>query len=250
MRVNEVQFRGLLDFLKDRGYSVGKDEFQLDYVRAMAGACNPNTDGSSNSVFLDAEAGTGKTTLATLVGVYALMNLNLVDQIIYVRAEVDVSGGKDRGALPGNDDEKNAAYQTPFIEALDEVQPGLWEHLKRTRKAHATHPGHFRGITRKRTFIIVDEAQNVKTAQLKAIYTRFKNDSVIITIGHSGQCDLPAREQERVVGLLPFNVYAIHHQKKGGWVGTLKTNYRGEFARWSDKLEITIQELLKAASRE
>jgi predicted ribonuclease YlaK len=178
------------------------------------------------------------------------MNLNLVDQIIYVRAEVDVSGGKDRGALPGNDDEKNAAYQTPFIEALDEVQPGLWEHLKRTRKAHATHPGHFRGITRKRTFIIVDEAQNVKTAQLKAIYTRFKNDSVIITIGHSGQCDLPAREQERVVGLLPFNVYAIHHQKKGGWVGTLKTNYRGEFARWSDKLEITIQELLKAASRE
>jgi predicted ribonuclease YlaK len=247
--MNEVQFRGLLDFLKERGYHVGKDEFQLDYVRAMAEACHPNTDGSSNSVFLDAEAGTGKTTLATLVAVYALMHTSIINQIIYVRAEVDVAGGKDRGALPGNDDEKNASYQTPFIEALDDAQPGLWEHLKRANKAKATHPGHFRGITRKRTFIIIDEAQNMKTAQLKATYTRFTNDSVIVTIGHSGQCDLPIREQERVCGLLPFNVYAIHHQKKGGWVGTLKTNYRGEFARWSDRLELTIAELIRAQER-
>jgi predicted ribonuclease YlaK len=242
--VNDVQFRGLLDFLKDRGYNVGKDPHQLDYVKAMANACDPNSEGSTNSVFVDAEAGTGKTTLATLVGVYALQTLRLVDLIVYVRAEVDVAGGKDRGALPGNDEEKNLPYQMPFIEALDSVQPGLWEHLKRSKKAHATHPGHFRGITRGRTFLILDEAQNLKTAQLKATYTRFKNDSTIVTIGHSGQCDLPEREQERVVGLLPFNVYALHHQKKGGWIGTLLKNYRGDFAKWSDSVELTIRDLL------
>lgn len=243
--VNDVQFRGLLDFLKDRGYNIGRDELQLNYVKAIAKACDLYSPDSENSVFVDAEAGTGKTTLATLVAVYALMNLKLVDQIVYVRAEVDVAGGRDRGALPGSDDEKNAPYQIPFIEALDEVQPGLWEHLKKAGKVHATHPGHFRGITRKKTFLILDEAQNLKTSQLKATYTRFKNDSAIVTIGHSGQCDLPAREQERISGYLPFNVYSIHHQKKGGWAGTLETNYRGEFARWSDKLEVTIQELLR-----
>lgn len=243
--VNTIQFGGLLDFLKDKGYNVGKDEHQLAYVKAMAKACDPDSEGSENSVFVDAEAGTGKTTLATLVAVYALMHLKLVDQIVYVRAEVDVAGGKDRGALPGSDDEKNLPYQMPFIEALDSAQPGLWEHLKRAQKAHATHPGHFRGITRSRTFLILDEAQNLKMAQLKATYTRFKNDAAVISIGHSGQCDLPEREQERIHGYLPFNVYALHHEKKGGWIGGLVTNYRGEFARWSDKVEFTIRELLK-----
>ncbi|WP_410954642.1 hypothetical protein, partial [Pseudomonas aeruginosa] len=69
------------------------------------------------------------------------------------------------------------------------------------------------------------------------VYTRFKNTCPVITIGHSGQCDIPKKKQERVAGLLPFQVYARHHQKKGGWVGTLVENYRGEFAKWSDKIK-------------
>lgn len=244
--MNEVQFRGLLDFLKGLDYHVGKDSHQMAYVRALADACNPNTDGSSNSVFLDAEAGTGKTTLATLVGAYAIEQ-KMVDLLLYVRAEVDVLGGKERGALPGNDGEKNAPYQLPFIETLDQIHPGLYEKWIRLQKPKvlATHPGHFRGITRGRTFLVLDEAQNLTTSQLKATYTRFKNDSVIATLGHSGQCDIPPKMQERIAGFLPFNLYAIHHKKKGGWVGTLEKNYRGEFAQWSDRLEITIKELLE-----
>lgn len=262
--VKDVSFRGLLDFLKERGYHVGKDQYQLEYVTAMFNALQENKEGSSNSLFIDAEAGTGKTTLASLVGAWAVMG-EKVEKILYIRTEDDILGGKERGALPGDDDEKNAPYKAAFVEALDEVQPGLYEkwsrmqeeleqmrmygkankiQIQKKAKAIATHPGHFRGKTRGKMFVILDEAQNWRRSQLQAIYTRFKNDAVIVTIGHSGQCDIPKNQRELVAGYLPFNLFAIHHSKKGAWVGTLQTNYRGEFAKWSDKLEITIKELL------
>lgn len=262
--VKDVSFRGLLDFLKDRGYHVGKDQHQLEYVTAMFNAFG-DKEGSENSLFIDAEAGTGKTTLATLVGAWGVLN-NKVDKILYIRTEDDILGGKDRGALPGDDDEKNGPYKMAFVEALDEVQPGLYEkwsrmtdeldqiqkygrvnkiEIQKKAKAIATHPGHFRGKTREKMFVIIDEAQNWRKSQLQAIYTRFKNNAVIITIGHSGQCDIPKNQRELVCGYLPFNLFAMHHAKKGAWVGTLHTNYRGDFAKWSDKLEITIKELME-----
>jgi hypothetical protein len=75
------------------------------------------------------------------------------------------------------------------------------------------------------------------------MYTRFKQNSVIVTIGHSGQCDLPKKQQQTFCGHMPFELYAIHHGKRGGWTGELVTNYRGPFAKWSDEIQQTIDEM-------
>lgn len=261
--MQEARFRGLIDYLKDKGFHVGKDPYQFAYVRAMADAIGEGREGSKNAVFVDAPAGTGKTTLAVLTGVYAVER-GLLDKILYLRTEDEILGGKDRGALPGNDGMKFAPFRAPFVEALDLASPGLWEKwsgireemrylkqyglvdpfiIERGAKAIATHPGYFRGKTRSRVFAILDEAQNWRRSQLQAVYTRFTNDSVVVTIGHSGQCDIPRSKEERIGGLLPFQVFALHHQKRGAWVGTLRTNYRGAFAEWSDEIHQTIKEL-------
>lgn len=261
--MKEILFRGLLDFLKERKIHVGRDPYQYAYVRALVDACPDSSFGeptsSRNSVFLDAPAGTGKTTLAVLTGAY-MVEKEIFDRLVYLRTEDDVSAGKDRGAIPGDDNDKFAPYRAPFVEALDLVRPGLWEEwsldgLEAQRegrplsrlgiKAIATHPGYIRGKTRSRCFVILDEAQNWRMGQLQAVYTRFRNDCAVVTIGHSGQCDIPKHKQERVAGLLPFQVYAIHHHKRGAWVGTLVNNYRGEFAQWSDQVRETVDELAK-----
>lgn len=246
-----LHFSEAMDYLKKRGYRVGDDPLQLQYVKALVSAVeqasNTNivVDGSQNSIFVNAASGTGKTSLATLVGAYAV-DRELLDRIIYVRAEVDVDG-EERGYLPGNDGEKNEPYRTPFIDALDEHRPGTWNvwssNLGKEPKAVATHPGHFRGITKECSFLILDEAQNLSRMQLLTLYTRFKQNCVIVTIGHSGQCDIPQRKREMVGGYLPFEVFSLHHQKKGAWAGTLTQNYRGEFAQWSDQIQETIDEL-------
>jgi phosphate starvation-inducible PhoH-like protein len=241
----------VMDYLKKRGYKVGDDPLQLEYVKALVSAVeqtsNPkfNVDGSSNSLFVNAISGTGKTTLATLVGAYTV-DRELLDRILYIRAEVNVDG-EQRGFLPGGDDEKHEPYRAPFIDALDEHRPGTWNvwssNLGKEPKAISTHPGHFRGLTKECSFVILDEAQNMTNMQLLTLYTRFKQNCVIVTIGHSGQCDIPPRKREIVAGYLPFEVFSIHHQKKGAWAGTLTQNYRGEFAQWSDQIQQTIDEL-------
>lgn len=194
-------------------------------------------------VTVDAEAGTGKTTLAVMKALEALKS-GKVDIIRYVRF-VDQRTQK-LGFIPGGvgmGGEKEQGFMYPFFEALAEcgVPEEYALRLIASRVIETSTDIHMRGRNMKRTFLIVDECQNGDFDDMKVVFTRVDDATKTVAIGHSGQID---RKLRKVAGFTPFQVYQRHMLKKP-WAKLcqLTTNYRGEVSQWADKIEVTIAEL-------
>jgi phosphate starvation-inducible PhoH-like protein len=137
-------------------------------------------------------AGTGKTYLAVAAAVDALMRKR-VRRIVLARPAVEA--GESLGFLPGDMQAKVDPYLRPLYDALDEMMP--FERVQRAleqRVIEVAPLAFMRGRTLGDAFVIVDEAQNATTMQMKMLLTRLGVNSKMVITGDKTQVDLPKRE--------------------------------------------------------
>ena len=134
-------------------------------------------------------AGTGKTYLAVAMAVSALM-AKKVSRIILVRPAVEA--GERLGFLPGSLQEKVDPYLRPLYDALyDLLDPMKVDKMLESNVIEVAPLAFMRGRTLSDAFIIMDEAQNTTTEQMKMFVTRLGNNSKAVITGDLTQTDLP-----------------------------------------------------------
>ncbi len=137
-------------------------------------------------------AGTGKTYLAVAMAVDAL-NKKRLRRIVLVRPVVEA--GEQLGFLPGSVEEKVDPYLRPLYDALgDMMPPDLLRRALENRTLEIAPLAYMRGRTLSDAFVILDEAQNTTTAQMKMFLTRLGVNSKAVITGDKTQIDLPRRE--------------------------------------------------------
>ena len=148
-------------------------------------------------IFALGPAGTGKTYTAIALAVRALKNKE-VRRLILTRPAVEA--GERLGFLPGDLREKLDPYLQPLYDALRDMIPAK-------RLSELTEDGiiqiaplaYMRGRTLDSAFVILDEAQNTTTGQLKMFLTRMGNNSKFIVTGDATQIDLPRKSDSGLV---------------------------------------------------
>jgi len=134
-------------------------------------------------------AGTGKTYLAVAVGVSMFIS-GQVDRIILCRPAVEA--GERLGFLPGTQEEKVDPYMQPLYDALNDFLPGKQlAKLKEEKTIEIAPLAFMRGRTLSRAFVVLDEAQNATTMQMKMFLTRLGEGSRMVITGDRTQVDLP-----------------------------------------------------------
>ena len=153
---------------------------QQQYIRALR---------SSDLTFCTGPAGTGKTFLAAMVAVKALMNEEY-EKLILTRPAVEA--GEKLGFLPGDLQEKVNPYLRPLYDALHELlDPERIPHLMEKGVIEVAPLAYMRGRTLSNAFVILDEAQNTTPAQMKMVLTRLGFHSRMVVTGDVTQTDLP-----------------------------------------------------------
>jgi phosphate starvation-inducible PhoH-like protein len=180
-----VTLRGLVESGKQRSAGVKRmvqprSPNQRKYVEAIEG---------SDMTFGLGPAGTGKSYLAVAMAVSALM-AKKVSRIILVRPAVEA--GERLGFLPGSLQEKVDPYLRPLYEALyDLLDQEKVDKLLERNVIEVAPLAFMRGRTLSDAFIIMDEAQNTTTEQMKMFVTRLGNNSKAVITGDLTQTDLP-----------------------------------------------------------
>ncbi len=147
-------------------------------------------------VFGIGPAGTGKTYLAMAMAVVALKNKQ-VSRIILTRPAVEA--GEKLGFLPGDMQNKVDPYLRPLYDALyDFMGADSYQRLTEKGNIEVAPLAYMRGRTLNDAFIILDEAQNCTSEQMKMFLTRFGEGSKVVVTGDITQIDLP---EERKSGL-------------------------------------------------
>jgi phosphate starvation-inducible PhoH-like protein len=144
-------------------------------------------------VFALGPAGTGKTYIAVALAVRALKNRE-VKRIIITRPAVEA--GENLGFLPGDLQEKLDPYLRPIYDALsDMVPPEKLKFYQETRVIEIAPLAYMRGRTLHDAFVLLDEAQNTTSEQIKMFLTRMGPNSKVIITGDQTQVDLPKRQK-------------------------------------------------------
>ncbi len=137
-------------------------------------------------------AGTGKTYLAVAAAIDAHRK-NRVKRIILARPAVEA--GENLGFLPGDLQEKVDPYLRPLYDALEDIMPADWvRRALEARTIEIAPLAYMRGRTLADAFVILDEAQNATTSQMKMFLTRLGLNSKVVITGDKTQIDLPRRE--------------------------------------------------------
>jgi phosphate starvation-inducible PhoH-like protein len=142
-------------------------------------------------------AGTGKTYLAVAAAVDALSRKR-VRRIVLARPAVEA--GESLGFLPGDMQAKVDPYLRPLYDALEDMMPA--ERVQKaleTRTIEIAPLAYMRGRTLADAFVILDEAQNATSAQMKMFLTRLGVNSRVVITGDKTQIDLPHREDSGLV---------------------------------------------------
>ena len=144
---------------------------------------------SKDVVFAVGQAGTGKTYLAVAYAV-SLFVEGKINRLILSRPAVEA--GERLGFLPGDMKEKIDPYLRPLYDALYEMMPGEEIDRKMVNNLIEIAPLAFmRGRTLNKSFIILDEAQNTLSTQMKMFLTRLGQNSKMVITGDLSQKDLP-----------------------------------------------------------
>jgi len=134
-------------------------------------------------------AGTGKTYLAVAVGVTMFIS-GAVEKIILSRPAVEA--GERLGFLPGDMKEKVDPYMQPLYDALNDFLPAKQvEKLMQEKRIEIAPLAFMRGRTLSNAFVVLDEAQNATTMQMKMFLTRLGEGSRMVITGDRTQVDLP-----------------------------------------------------------
>jgi phosphate starvation-inducible PhoH-like protein len=174
---------------------VPKSDGQRSYVQAI----------TANDIVIGiGPAGTGKTYLAVACAIDALYKKR-VKRIVLARPAVEA--GEHLGFLPGDLQEKVDPYLRPLYDALEDMMPQ--ERVQKAleeRTIEIAPLAYMRGRTLSDAFVILDEAQNATTAQMKMFLTRLGLNSQVVITGDKTQIDLPRKENsgllevERILG--------------------------------------------------
>lgn len=139
-------------------------------------------------VFCIGPAGTGKTYLAVAMGIEFLKK-GKVKRMILTRPAVEA--GEELGFLPGDMQAKVNPYLRPLYDAIYDMIPGEeFERLKEDGRIEIAPLAFMRGRTLNNSFVILDEAQNTTSTQLKMFLTRLGFDSKAVITGDITQIDL------------------------------------------------------------
>ena len=142
-------------------------------------------------------AGTGKTFLAAVLAVQALLN-DRCDRLILTRPAVEA--GEKLGFLPGDLQQKVNPFLRPLYDALYEfIDPEKIPDLMERGKIEVAPLAYMRGRTLSNAFVIVDEAQNTSPAQLKMVLTRLGFGSKMVVTGDITQTDLPTHQESGLI---------------------------------------------------
>ncbi|HKK77463.1 MAG TPA: PhoH family protein [Saprospiraceae bacterium] len=154
-------------------------------------------------VFAVGPAGTGKTYTAVAMAVAALKSRK-IKKIIMTRPAVEA--GESLGFLPGDLKEKIDPYLRPLYDALDDMIPAeRLDQFMDNRTIEIAPLAFMRGRTLDNAFIILDEAQNCSTMQLKMFLTRLGPTAKCVITGDLSQVDLPFSQKSglrRAIGIL------------------------------------------------
>ena len=151
-------------------------------------------------VFATGPAGTGKTFVAIALAVKALKNKE-IRKIILSRPAVEA--GEKLGFLPGEMKDKLDPYLQPLYDALQDMVPGakLKEYME-LNIIQIAPLAFMRGRTLNDAVVILDEAQNTTTQQIKMFLTRMGMNTKMIVTGDMTQIDLPASQTSGLVQAL------------------------------------------------
>ena len=179
-----VTLRGLAEAGRQRSFGrrtvQPKSPNQRRYLEAIE---------QHDMVFGVGPAGTGKTYLAVAMAISALLNKQ-VNRIILARPAVEA--GERLGFLPGTLQEKIDPYLRPLYDALfDMLDPERVERYLEKNIIEIAPIAFMRGRTLNDSFVILDEAQNTTSEQMKMFVTRLGFNSKAVITGDITQIDLP-----------------------------------------------------------
>ncbi|ARO13894.1 PhoH family protein [Ketogulonicigenium robustum] len=183
-------------------------------------------------------AGTGKTYLAVAVGVSMFLGGH-VDRIILSRPAVEA--GERLGFLPGDAKEKVDPYMQPLYDALNDFLPGKQVQKMMEEKVIEIAPLAFmRGRTLSNAFVVLDEAQNATSMQMKMFLTRLGEGSRMVITGDRTQVDLPRgvtsglAEAERLlkgINRISFNYFTAQDVVRHPLVAKIISAYEADEER-------------------
>lgn len=162
------------------GLPTARTKTQQEYLDLLA---------EKELVFAAGPAGTGKTFLAVAAAVRALRD-GAVKRLVLTRPAVEA--GEHLGFLPGDLEEKIDPYLRPLYDALNDLlSPSAARRMKDMDMIEIAPLAFMRGRTLNDSFVILDEAQNATTGQMKMFLTRLGERTCAVVTGDISQTDLP-----------------------------------------------------------
>lgn len=199
--LDEREIQYAVELAKEGRFDLDKMYSDVVQVTYQGRKIKPKTLGQK--VYIDAirnqdivfgigPAGTGKTYLAVVMAVNALLT-NQVQRIVLTRPAIEA--GENLGFLPGDLQEKVDPYLRPLYDGLYEVLGAKKVNELLEQEVIEIAPlAYMRGRTLKDSFVILDEAQNTTSAQMKMFLTRLGVNSKAVINGDITQIDLPNRK--------------------------------------------------------
>lgn len=188
-----VQTQGVIIFGQNGKPIAPRNANQARMVKSFA---------ENDLTFALGPAGTGKTYIAIALAVAALKN-KTAKKIILSRPAVEA--GEKLGFLPGDMKDKIDPYLQPLYDALEDMLPAikLKEYLE-SNTIQIAPLAFMRGRTLNDAVIILDEAQNTTTHQMKMFLTRLGMNGKMIVTGDVTQIDLPRHTRSGLLQALKF----------------------------------------------
>lgn len=149
-------------------------------------------------------AGSGKTFVAMYLALKDILENNEYKQVLIVRSAVQT---RDQGFMPGSLKEKEAHYETPYIDITNALfgRGDAYQILKQKNQVKFMTSSFVRGLTFDNMIVIVDECQSMTEHELSSIITRVGENSKIIFCGDTRQDDLATtKNRADVSGLVKF----------------------------------------------
>ena len=193
--------------LVENGYDLSKPSLKSDvFAATWRKKIFPRTHGQEDYfkmmrqnevVFGLGPAGTGKTYMAVAMAVDYLKSKK-VEKLVLSRPAVEA--GERLGFLPGDMKEKVDPYLRPLYDALYDMMPvDKVERMLVSGEIEIAPLAFMRGRTLSNSFVIIDEAQNTTSVQMKMVLTRLGHNSRMVITGDLSQIDLPPNQLSGLV---------------------------------------------------